>query len=88
MLYGSFRVHAKLVGDAGACAGIFACFNDTQESDIEIRTRDQQLGRAWYLDHYGGSAPEGRTVDGLTGEGGLRTRSIGRWGGVSFMWMG
>lgn len=36
----SLRVSARISGDPGAVAGIFTYHNDTQESDIEILTRD------------------------------------------------
>jgi hypothetical protein len=36
----SMRVSARVTGDTGAVAGIFTYHNDTQESDIEILTRD------------------------------------------------
>jgi beta-glucanase (GH16 family) len=36
----SMRVSARITGDTGAVAGIFTYHNDTQESDIEILTRD------------------------------------------------
>ncbi|KAK0387067.1 hypothetical protein NLU13_5380 [Sarocladium strictum] len=36
----SMRVSARVTGDSGAVAGIFTYHNDTQESDIEILTRD------------------------------------------------
>lgn len=41
MTYLSLRVLARVRGDSGAVAGFFTYFNDTQESDIEILTREQ-----------------------------------------------
>lgn len=38
--YASIRVRARLRGAPGAVAGIFTYLNDTQESDIEMLTRD------------------------------------------------
>jgi beta-glucanase (GH16 family) len=38
--YASIRVMARVHGASGAVAGIFTYYNDTTESDIEIRTRD------------------------------------------------
>ena len=38
--HGSFRVKARVAGDAGAVSGIFTYANDTQETDIELLTRD------------------------------------------------
>ncbi|PGH27510.1 hypothetical protein AJ80_00751 [Polytolypa hystricis UAMH7299] len=38
----SIRVYARVHGIRGACAGIFTYLNDTQESDIEIFTKDPQ----------------------------------------------
>ncbi|KAL3472069.1 concanavalin A-like lectin/glucanase domain-containing protein [Aspergillus californicus] len=40
MFYASIRVRARVRGDPGACAGIFTYFDDDNESDIEILTRD------------------------------------------------
>ncbi|KAH7114677.1 concanavalin A-like lectin/glucanase domain-containing protein, partial [Dactylonectria macrodidyma] len=36
----SLRVSARVYGDSGAVAGFFIYHNDTQESDIEVLTRD------------------------------------------------
>lgn len=36
----SMRVSARITGDSGAVAGFFTYHNDTQESDIEVLTRD------------------------------------------------
>lgn len=36
----SLRVSARVTGDTGGVAGIFTYHNDTQESDIEVLTRD------------------------------------------------
>ena len=36
----SIRVFGRVSGTTGACAGIFTYLNDTQESDIEMFTRD------------------------------------------------
>lgn len=36
----SMRLSARVYGDTGAVAGFFTYFNDTQESDIELLTRD------------------------------------------------
>lgn len=36
----SLRVSARVYGDVGAVAGFFTYYNDTQESDIEVLTRD------------------------------------------------
>ncbi|KIW01791.1 uncharacterized protein PV09_06963 [Verruconis gallopava] len=38
--YGSLRVSARVSGNPGAVAGIFTYYNDTQESDVEVLTRD------------------------------------------------
>jgi len=38
--YASIRVLGRVSGTPGACAGIFTYLNDTQESDIEMFTRD------------------------------------------------
>ncbi|KAM0339663.1 hypothetical protein ACHAPU_010845 [Fusarium lateritium] len=37
----SMRVSARITGASGAVAGFFTYFNDTQESDIEVLTRDE-----------------------------------------------
>jgi hypothetical protein len=37
----SLRVKARITGASGAVAGFFTYFNDTQESDIEVLTRDE-----------------------------------------------
>ncbi|RGP61286.1 glycoside hydrolase family 16 [Fusarium longipes] len=37
----SLRVYARVSGSSGAVAGFFTYFNDTQESDIEVLTRDE-----------------------------------------------
>jgi beta-glucanase (GH16 family) len=42
VLYASIRAQVRVMGDAGAVAGIFTYHNDTSESDIEIITRDEQ----------------------------------------------
>lgn len=42
MLYASIRVRARVLGAPGACAGIFTYFDDDNESDIEILTRDPE----------------------------------------------
>ena len=39
-LYASIRLRARVSGPAGACAAVFLYANDTQESDMEILTRD------------------------------------------------
>ncbi|KAF4970211.1 hypothetical protein FSARC_2697 [Fusarium sarcochroum] len=36
----SLRVYARITGGSGAVAGFFTYFNDTQESDIEVLTRE------------------------------------------------
>jgi hypothetical protein len=36
----SLRVRARITGPPGACAAFFTYFNDTQETDIEVLTRD------------------------------------------------
>lgn len=38
--YASIRLLARVLGNAGAVAGIFTYYNDTVESDIEILTQD------------------------------------------------
>lgn len=38
--YASIRVMARVHGASGAVAGIFTYYNDTTESDVELRTRD------------------------------------------------
>ncbi|KAL4935103.1 hypothetical protein BDV06DRAFT_207637 [Aspergillus oleicola] len=38
--HASIRVRARVRGDAGTCAGIFTYYDDNNESDIEILTRD------------------------------------------------
>ncbi|RSL92362.1 hypothetical protein CEP52_013842 [Fusarium oligoseptatum] len=38
----SLRVYARISGSPGAVAGFFTYFNDTQESDIEVMTRDEE----------------------------------------------
>ncbi|PMD44745.1 glycoside hydrolase family 16 protein [Hyaloscypha variabilis F] len=38
--YASIRVLGRVKGTPGACAGIFTYLNDTEESDIEMFTRD------------------------------------------------
>ncbi|KAL2849685.1 concanavalin A-like lectin/glucanase domain-containing protein [Aspergillus pseudodeflectus] len=40
MFHASIRVRARVRGDAGVCAGIFTYYDDNNESDIEILTRD------------------------------------------------
>ncbi|KAF2747298.1 glycoside hydrolase family 16 protein, partial [Sporormia fimetaria CBS 119925] len=40
MLYASLRMRARVLGSPGGVAGFFTFYNDTQESDIEILTRD------------------------------------------------
>ncbi|KAJ0418759.1 concanavalin A-like lectin/glucanase domain-containing protein [Aspergillus carlsbadensis] len=40
MFHASIRVRARVRGDAGVCAGIFTYYDDDNESDIEILTRD------------------------------------------------
>ena len=39
-LHASFRYRARVRGDAGAVAGLFTFYDDNNESDIEILTRD------------------------------------------------
>ncbi|PKS05441.1 hypothetical protein jhhlp_008817 [Lomentospora prolificans] len=36
----SLRVRARVTGSPGACSGFFTYYNDTQETDIEVLTRD------------------------------------------------
>ncbi|EXK24968.1 hypothetical protein FOMG_18341 [Fusarium oxysporum f. sp. melonis 26406] len=38
----SLRVYARITGGSGAVAGFFTYFNDTQESDIEVLTKDEE----------------------------------------------
>jgi hypothetical protein len=38
----SLRVYARITGSSGAVAGFFTYFNDTQESDIEVLTREEE----------------------------------------------
>ncbi|KAL4916786.1 concanavalin A-like lectin/glucanase domain-containing protein [Aspergillus aurantiobrunneus] len=40
IFHASIRVRARVRGDPGACAGLFTYFDDDNESDIEILTRD------------------------------------------------
>lgn len=40
IFHASIRVRARVRGDSGACAGIFTYFDNDNESDIEILTRD------------------------------------------------
>ncbi|KAL5332552.1 concanavalin A-like lectin/glucanase domain-containing protein [Aspergillus crustosus] len=40
IFHASIRVRARVRGDAGVCAGIFTYYDDDNESDIEILTRD------------------------------------------------
>jgi len=40
LLHASTRFRARVVGDAGAVAGLFYYQNGNNESDIEILTRD------------------------------------------------
>ncbi|KAL4863178.1 hypothetical protein BDV12DRAFT_189852 [Aspergillus spectabilis] len=40
IFHASIRVRARVRGDAGTCAGIFTYYDDDNESDIEILTRD------------------------------------------------
>ena len=39
--YASVRIGARVTGASGACAGLFFYHSDTQETDIEILTREQ-----------------------------------------------
>ncbi|CAF9919917.1 MAG: hypothetical protein GOMPHAMPRED_001925 [Gomphillus americanus] len=39
--YASVRIGARVTGASGACAGLFFYHDDTQETDIEILTREQ-----------------------------------------------
>jgi hypothetical protein len=40
MLHASIRAYARVRGDSGAVAGMFTYLNDTNESDIEMLTKD------------------------------------------------
>lgn len=40
ILFGSFRASYAVNGGAGACAGFFSYYNDTNENDVEILTKD------------------------------------------------
>lgn len=60
MLHASIRVSARIHGDGGAVAGIFTYFNDTQESDIEVLTRQQQA--LVYYTNQPGTDSRGHTV--------------------------
>ncbi|KAH7414164.1 concanavalin A-like lectin/glucanase domain-containing protein [Phaeosphaeria sp. MPI-PUGE-AT-0046c] len=40
LFYVSMRMYGRVVGDPGAVAGFFTFFNDENESDVEILTRD------------------------------------------------
>ncbi|KAI9721978.1 MAG: hypothetical protein M1812_001936 [Candelaria pacifica] len=40
LMYASIRLRARVIGDAGACAGMFTVYNDDNESDIEILTME------------------------------------------------
>ncbi|TLD29644.1 glycoside hydrolase family protein [Venturia nashicola] len=44
MLYGSFRIKAKLTGVNGTCAGLFWFHNDTVEIDMEFLSKDYENG--------------------------------------------
>jgi hypothetical protein len=39
-MHASIRIRAKVVGSKGACAGMFTYFDDDNESDIEILTKE------------------------------------------------
>jgi beta-glucanase (GH16 family) len=41
MLYASTRIRARITGDSGAVAGMFYYRDGTNESDIEVLTRDK-----------------------------------------------
>lgn len=41
--YASVRMGVRVTGAPGACAGLFFYHSDTQETDIEILTREQQV---------------------------------------------
>jgi hypothetical protein len=40
LMHVSMRMHGRVVGDAGAVAGFFTFYDDNNESDVEILTRD------------------------------------------------
>ncbi|KAI9784224.1 MAG: hypothetical protein M1835_003633 [Candelina submexicana] len=40
LMYASVRLRARVIGDAGACAGMFTVYNDGNETDIEVLTMD------------------------------------------------
>ncbi|KAL4959670.1 glycoside hydrolase family 16 protein [Aspergillus stella-maris] len=74
--HASIRVRARVRGDAGTCAGIFTYYDDNNESDIEILTRDptnhirytNQPG----LDDEGNEIP-GASTDAVMGGGAVWT---------------
>ncbi|KAL2823724.1 concanavalin A-like lectin/glucanase domain-containing protein [Aspergillus cavernicola] len=76
IFHASIRVRARVRGDAGACAGIFTYYDDDNESDIEILTRDptnhirytNQPG----LDEDGNEIP-GASTDAVMGGGAVWT---------------
>ncbi|KAF2396506.1 concanavalin A-like lectin/glucanase [Trichodelitschia bisporula] len=66
VLHASIRVYARVSGAPGACAGIFTYYNDTQESDIEMMTKDQ-AGQVHYSNQPSSSgAPDWIDIPGAT----------------------
>ncbi|KAL2802367.1 concanavalin A-like lectin/glucanase domain-containing protein [Aspergillus granulosus] len=76
IFHASIRIRARVRGDPGTCAGIFTYYDDVNESDIEILTRDptnhvrytNQPG----LDANGNEIPEA-TVEAVMGGGAVWT---------------
>ncbi|KAF2667330.1 concanavalin A-like lectin/glucanase [Microthyrium microscopicum] len=42
IMYASVRFRARVRGDAGACAGMFTVFDNNNEADIEVLTKDKK----------------------------------------------
>lgn len=40
LMYASIRLRARVVGDPGACAGMFTYYDEDNETDIEILTAE------------------------------------------------
>jgi beta-glucanase (GH16 family) len=88
MLHATLRFRARIVGDAGAVAGLFTFADDSDEADVEVLTR-LNTSTIYYstqpsVDKRGNVVPQGSVaVGGLPGYGDWREHRIDWLPGVT-----
>ncbi|KAF5679198.1 glycoside hydrolase family 16 [Fusarium heterosporum] len=81
----SMRVSARITGARGAVAGFFTYFNDTQESDIELLTRDED-NRVHFSNQPTENATTSTTIPGTT-HNETRSGSFREWTVYRLDWL-